>query len=339
MKKKTSAVAIRFEDVWFSYGQLSVLQGASFHVHAGQFIALVGANGAGKTTALKLILGLEQPTKGSISLFPPDEAGEGGGTEAGTPDEAGESGGTEAGTPDGTGEGDDRSERAGTPGGTGEGGDRSERAGTPGGTGETERENLIGYVPQNMAWDLAFPISVREVVEMGRLEGGRRFKKKPERARDAQAVQEALELSGVADLAHRPYAALSGGQRRRVLVARALASRPRLLILDEPTANMDSASAARLFKTLESLKGNTTILIVTHDPNYVSALTDVVLCVGEGPRGGDQGRIVRHATVPMEDENLDYLGGPAARVVHGQEEPENCDCGKLGPQHKLGEEN
>ena len=68
----------------------------------------------------------------------------------------------------------------------------------------------------------------------------------------------------------RPYPALSGGQRRRVLVARALASNPELLILDEPTANMDAESEARLFATLERLKGNTTIMIVTHDTGFVT---------------------------------------------------------------------
>lgn len=268
-------IAVRFEDVWFSYGELPVLKAASFHVHAGEFIALVGANGAGKTTVLKLILGLEKPTRGSISLFP----------------------------------------YAGT--------DLDE---------QPAAGSLVGYVPQNMAWDLAFPVSVREVVAMGLLEGGRRLLSPAAKRAERAAVDEALELCGVVDLAERPYTALSGGQRRRVLVARGLAAKPRLLILDEPTANMDVESEARLFATLEALKGKTTILIVTHDSTFVSALTDVVLCVGESDGRGARGAIVRHRTEPAEHAPPNRWGGKAALVIHDEAMPDNCpDCAGLPP--------
>ncbi|MCK7517982.1 MAG: ATP-binding cassette domain-containing protein [Ignavibacteriales bacterium] len=106
----------------------------------------------------------------------------------------------------------------------------------------------------------------------------------------------ALEQADVAELRDRPYSALSGGQRRRVLVARALAAEPRLLVLDEPTANMDAESETRLFRALGELKGKATVLVVTHDTLFVSDLTDAVLCVGE--RDGRPGSVVRHASVP-----------------------------------------
>lgn len=180
----------------------------------------------------------------------------------------------------------------------------------------------IGYVPQSAAFDQTFPISVREVVAMGRVSPlSRRWK-----ADDDEAVQAALAQCEVADLASRPYAALSGGQRRRVLVARALASRPRLLVLDEPTANMDAESERRLFHTLGALKGTTTILIVTHDSSFVSSLTDVVLCVGGQTGEGKPGEVVRHRTTPSREAHADRYGGEALIVHHDEVLPDDWSC-------------
>jgi zinc transport system ATP-binding protein len=149
--------------------------------------------------------------------------------------------------------------------------------------------------------DRAFPITVEQVVRMGRLRRlSRRFT-----AEDREAVRGAMEQTEITDLAARPYSALSGGQRRRVLVARALASKPRILILDEPTANMDSGSEDRLYKTLGRLKGGTTILIVTHDTEFVSPLTDRVLCMAHNivqhrveNSGGDEARVLHEEAIP-----------------------------------------
>lgn len=184
----------------------------------------------------------------------------------------------------------------------------------------TARESL-GYVPQHAAYDSAFPISVEEVVRMGRLRGTRsRYS-----PGDLQAVARALEQADVADLRARPYAALSGGQRRRVLVARALAAEPRLLVLDEPTANMDSESETRLYRVLGELKGKSTILVVTHDTLFVSDLTDAVLCVGE--RGARRGDVVRHASIPVTVGVIPGTHG-VRQVLHDTRlSPEEC-CGK-----------
>jgi zinc transport system ATP-binding protein len=240
-------ISLRFDRVSFSYGAVKVLENASFHIHQGEFIALVGPNGSGKTTVLKLLLGLEQPQSGAIRLF---------------------------------------------------------------GSGSAQGErNRIGYVPQQSAYDSAFPISVLEAVQMGRLTAlSRKFD-----AGDRAAAQEALEQAEIADLAHRPYHALSGGQRRRALVARALAARPELLILDEPTANMDRESEDRLFATLGKLKGNTTILIVTHDTGFVSALTDRVLCMGSREDGAEYA-IVQHRVADSEAPG-------SARIIHDESIP------------------
>ncbi|HWP67734.1 MAG TPA: ABC transporter ATP-binding protein [Rectinemataceae bacterium] len=250
-------VAIRFSDVGFSHGPVEVLRNTSFHVHSGEFVALIGPNGSGKTTILRLIMGLSSPQSGKIEVF------------GKSPDLA---------------------------------------------------RGSIGYVPQYMNFDQAFPISVEEVVKMGRLEGFGRG------CMDSSCpdIGSALELAGVADLRKRSYTALSGGQRRRVLVARALASAPRLLILDEPTANMDAESEQRLFSVLGNLKGTTTILIATHDTAFVSALTDVVLCVGE--QEGVSHGLHRHAAGPAEHIPSNLYGGTVLQVLHDTELPDDACC-------------
>ncbi|HOX31174.1 MAG TPA: metal ABC transporter ATP-binding protein [Spirochaetales bacterium] len=250
----TRPVAVRFDEVHFSYGSIGVLEGASFHIHAGEFAALLGPNGSGKTTMLKLLLGLLRPDAGRVLVF-----------------------------------------------------------------GEEARaaSRQVGYVPQAVVYDPAFPISVAEVVLMGRLRGsfGRYGRA------DQEAAARAMNEADVAGLASRPYAALSGGQRRRVLVARALAAEPRLLVLDEPTSNMDAESEAQLFQSLGRLKGRATILIVTHDTGFVSALTDSVLCLGD--REGRRGAVVHHPAAPVEGEPPKAFGGAALRVLHEAELPED----------------
>lgn len=186
-----------------------------------------------------------------------------------------------------------------------------------------ESRSRIGYVPQHADADRNFPISVYEVIRMGRLHPSKRAWKRE----DELAVQRAMEQVEIQDLAKRPYGALSGGQRRRVLVGRALAAEPEILVLDEPTANMDVESEERLFRTLGQLKGNTTILIVTHDTEFVSALTDRVLCIGERTSREKQARhLVQHRAAPAEHAPPDIFGGAALQVLHDEVEPENSCC-------------
>jgi zinc transport system ATP-binding protein len=251
-------IVLQFKDVSFSYNTFKVFDSISFHIHQGEFVALSGANGTGKTTMLKLILGLECPEAGSISLL----------------------------------ENDPRKVR-----------------------------DKVGYVPQLAGFDRSFPISVKDVVKMGRLRPvSRRFT-----AEDLQAVEEAINQVDIADLSHRSYTALSGGQRRRVLVARALAAKPDFLILDEPTANMDVESEDRLYKTLDGLKRKTTILIVTHDTGFVSSLTDRVLCL-ERENSFGKCSIVQHRTGLQRSESYDlYNPQQSSLILHGTSIPsDNC---------------
>jgi zinc transport system ATP-binding protein len=243
-------ISLRFDSVSFSYGPVKVLENACFHIHQGEFIALVGPNGSGKTTVLKLLLGLEKPDAGKIELF-----------------------------------------------------------GLPGPRGL----DRVGYVPQQAPPDRAFPIAVRDVVRMGRLRPGKGYRRE-----DRAAAEEALEQADIAGLAERSFGLLSGGQRRRVLVARALAARPDILILDEPTANMDSESGERLFETLGKLKGKTTILIVTHDMDFVSALTDRALCMGDTGGESHHYSIVQHRTEAAGDASDNSHVGHGDHVhIHG----------------------
>jgi zinc transport system ATP-binding protein len=180
----------------------------------------------------------------------------------------------------------------------------------------------IGYVPQHAQYDPTFPITVEEVVRMGRIKPFMQRYTEEDRA----AVNQALANMELSDLAKRPYNALSGGQRRRVLVARALSANPDMLVLDEPTSNMDAESERRLFSALGTLKGKTTILIVTHDTGFVSSLTDRVLCVGStGPtlRGRT---IVQHQIEPTTEAPAELFGGAAFRVLHDHSLSDDCCC-------------
>lgn len=133
----------------------------------------------------------------------------------------------------------------------------------------------LGYVPQYAQFDPAFPVTVMDVALMGRL--GPRIG--PYRRQDHAAARGALEEVGLEDLEGRPFAELSGGQRQRVLIARALAGEPRLLILDEPTANVDAAVESRLSTLLQNLNERMTILLITHDLGFVSEAVQHVVCV------------------------------------------------------------
>ncbi len=182
------------------------------------------------------------------------------------------------------------------------------------------RRTSIGYVPQQADHDRAFPIRVAEVVGMGQLTGLACVSRRDR----AEQIDQAMHQAEVYDLKERSFAALSGGQRRRVLVARALVERPKLLVLDEPTVYLDRASERQLNSVLARLKGTTTVLIATHDAHFVSALADTVLCVG---RNHDVPHTVhRHAMEPDAAASEDLDGGKMVRVRHDIELPDTDRC-------------
>lgn len=210
---------IELKNVSFAYPGNLVLKNVYFQVSPGEFIGMIGPNGGGKTTLLKLILGFLKPLKGMIKVF-------------------GET------------------------------------------AGSSPTLNRLAYVPQAVRFDRDFPISVEEVVLSGliaHLPWYGRF-----RTADRIAAQEALEKIGLPHLANAPFGILSGGQAQRVLIARALVSNPQLLLLDEPTASVDSQAEADIYALLNQLRGYMTILMVTHDLGAAIEQVGRILCVQGG---------------------------------------------------------
>lgn len=135
----------------------------------------------------------------------------------------------------------------------------------------------IGYVPQITKLDKQFPITVEEVVQMGCLSKTTLFGTLKQESKDISLS--ALEQVGLADLKNRSFGTLSGGQAQRVLIARALASNPKILILDEPTASVDPKAEEEIIKILSSLKGTMTLLMVTHDLQTILKQVEKLLCI------------------------------------------------------------
>ncbi len=127
----------------------------------------------------------------------------------------------------------------------------------------------FGYVPQRQFIDEVFPLNVMEVALMGRYPLLGPFARPSKRDRDF--VIQCLDHVGIADLARRPYRELSGGQKQRTLIARALAAEPQVLILDEPTNDMDIASEHAIMELIKALhdQDKLTIVMVSHLLNVV----------------------------------------------------------------------
>lgn len=145
---------------------------------------------------------------------------------------------------------------------------------------QAQRDQAVAYVPQNEGIDCSFPISVWEVVMMGRY-GAMNLLRLP-RASDRLAVRDALQRVELLDLRDRPIGALSGGQRKRTFIARAIAQRASVLLLDEPFNGVDVRTErlmAELF--LQFRQEGRTILISTHDLSHVRDFCDLVVLINK----------------------------------------------------------
>ncbi len=167
----------------------------------------------------------------------------------------------------------------------------------------------IGYVPQSAAVDKQFPIMVRDVVLMGRLKSRitllQRFSHE-----DRELADSMLEEVGIADLAERQISALSGGEFQRMLIARALAVQPRLLLLDEPTASVDANSRFQIYQLLNRLHERMTILLVTHDMLAISTHVRSLACLNS--------KLVYHGRPELSEDSVrDMYGCPVDLVAHG----------------------
>ncbi|MBU8934942.1 MAG: metal ABC transporter ATP-binding protein [candidate division Zixibacteria bacterium] len=233
---------IEIDGVSFAYNGQTVLQDVNLTVYEREFVWIVGPNGGGKTTLMKIMLGLLAPARGSVKLL---------------------------------------------------------------GVAPLEARSRIGYLPQHVDTDRQFPISVLEVALMGRLRRGMRWGPFP--AEDTRVALDALQQVGLAELAERPAGELSGGQHRRLLIGRALAAQPELLLLDEPMANLDRQVEKELHELLQQLNKHLTIVMVSHDPAFVSDFVKQVVCVNR--------TVAVHPTSVMENEFVGELYGSGMRVV------------------------
>lgn len=247
-----SAIVVR--DLSFSYDSQVVLKDVNLDIRALDSICVVGPNGGGKSTLIKLMVGLLQPDCGELRIF----------------------------------------------------GEKPKAA-----------RMRIGYVPQYSQYDPQFPISVTEVVSMGRL--GKSFAARYT-AHDKEQVRKALALTGLLEIAERPFSDISGGQRQRVLIARALASGGDILILDEPTANIDHESEQNFFDLLHKLNKRMTILMVTHEVGIASTFFKRIACVNK--------QVVIHPTSALTGDLIrDLYGGDLQLIRH-----DHC-CSSEGHQH------
>ena len=180
--------------------------------------------------------------------------------------------------------------------------------------GIAQREQAVAYVPQNEGIDCSFPVSVWDVVMMGRY-GSMNFLRVP-RESDRQAVWHALERVELVDLSQRPIGSLSGGQRKRAFLARAIAQRASVLLLDEPFTGVDVRTEklmADLF--LQFRKEGRTILISTHDLSHIRDFCDLVVLINKTVLAYGQTSEVfttENITRTFGGMHPDILSGPAS---------------------------
>lgn len=171
-----------------------------------------------------------------------------------------------------------------------------------------EARALVGYVPQERDFDRDFPIRVIDVVLMGRL--GKAPLLKPYGKEDREKAFEVLRLVEMDRLWNRPIGSLSGGELQRVLIARALASEPRLLLLDEPTSNVDLPVETEFFELLEEIRKGMTVILVTHDIGVISTYVEKIACLNR--------RLYYHGGKEIRPEDIEAVYGcPVDLIAHG----------------------
>ncbi len=215
-EKLGSKDIVELTNVWLAYDSIPVLEDVNIKVHGGDFLAVIGPNGGGKTTLIKLMLGLLKPQKGTVHLF----------------------------------------------------------GGSP-----MHYAHKIGYLPQYVQFTTDFPITSLEVVLLGLLDKKRfgcRFNRK-----DRDIALNALEKVEMAEFANWNIGQLSGGQRQRIFIARAMVSDPELLILDEPTSNIDPHGKFCFYEFLSTLSKSVTIIMVSHDLSITAAKINSIACINK----------------------------------------------------------
>ena len=171
----------------------------------------------------------------------------------------------------------------------------------------------VGYMPQLAPFARDFPISVEETVLMGRL--GKTSSMGFFSKEDKQLAAESMEAVEILDLRKRSIGSLSGGQLQRALIARALTCNPEIMILDEPTANVDMKVEKDIFDLLKKLNEKITIIVVTHDIGFISQYIDRVACINR--------TLICHPTSELTGETIENLYGTHVHMVHHHHEGED----------------
>ena len=215
---------LRLDGISVRLSGREILADVGFSIRPGEFTGLIGPNSAGKTTILRVILGLQPPASGTVTI---------------------------AGQPHGK-------------KGRGRGG------------------SLVGYVPQKLLIEPDMPLRVRDVVALG-IDGNRLGIPFPSRAR-RELIAGTLRAVGADGYADARVGELSGGEQQRVLIAHALISQPKLLLLDEPLANLDIRSAQGIVAVLAKLarEQQIAVLISAHDMNPLAPVMDRIVYVAAG---------------------------------------------------------
>ncbi len=205
---------VKLENVWVHHDSVPVLESINLSIESNDFLGIIGPNGGGKTTLLKVILGLIKPSRGRVTVL---------------------------------------------------------------GMSPERGRKYIGYISQVNLFDHDFPISVLEVVLMGRYNKSGLFQRYSEEDRKtAIAALKTVEMLGYKD---RQVGKLSGGEQQRIFIARALATSPELLLLDEPTASIDPTMQAEFYELLDKLKETMAIVLVSHDISAVSIYVSEIACL------------------------------------------------------------
>lgn len=209
-----SSNPIELTDVSFSYNGQPILKDINFQLEENEFIAIIGPNGGGKSTLLKIVLGLLKPDTGLVRVF---------------------------------------------------------------GRKPSKARDLVGYLPQHSHFDPDFPIDVFDTVMMGRYHGlFKNYTKK-----DEGIVLQALQDVDMEEFKDRQISRLSGGQMQRVLIARALAREPKLLLMDEPMASIDPEMQNTFYQLISQLKDKMALVLVSHDVGTVSMHVDKIACLNQ----------------------------------------------------------
>lgn len=222
---------LEVDDVSVSFGPRVVLDHVSFEIHAGEFTGLIGSNGVGKTTLLRVILGLQRPSSGQVRI---------------------------------------------------------------GGVARGTARPSVGYVPQKVILDPDVPLRARDLVALGI--DAHRYGWRRRSAEDLRRVRETLEAVDALSFADARVGDLSGGEQQRVLIAHALISRPSLLLLDEPLANLDPHSAQEIVALLHrvSTQHDVAILLSAHEMNALLPVMDrIVYVTGGRAASGTTEEVVR----------------------------------------------